>query len=221
MKTENSELMNRAKQSLQGKWGLAIGTIVVYILIVVVLSVIVQLIPQPIRILGSIGSMFVSAPLALGLQMFVLSISRNRDAKLEQLFDGFSRTGVCVGAYLIRGFYTLLWMLLLIVPGIIAAISYSQTSFIIADDTSIGAAAAVDKSKAMMEGYKLKYFYLCLRFFGLILLCMLTLGIALLWLYPYMMVTMAKFYDDIKGEDTQGIPSFGMGKDQPLDAGIV
>jgi len=37
-----------------------------------------------------------------------------------------------------------------------------------------------------------------LRFFGWFLLCILTLGIGFLWLYPYMQVSFAKFYEDIK-----------------------
>jgi uncharacterized membrane protein len=89
-------------------------------------------------------------------------------------------------------------MLLLIIPGIIAAISYSMTFYILADDNSLTAMEAIDKSKAMMEGYKLKYFYLSLRFLGWALLAILTFGIGFLWLAPYMMVASAKFYDDIK-----------------------
>jgi uncharacterized membrane protein len=58
---------------------------------------------------------------------------------------------------------------------------------------------ALKKSKSMMDGHKLKLFYLCLRFFLLALLCILTLGIGFFWLIPYGHVTMAKFYDDIKG----------------------
>ena len=73
-----------------------------------------------------------------------------------------------------------------------------MTFFIIADDETIEPMAALDKSKKMMYGYKLQLFYLCLRFFGLSLLCILTLGIGFLWLFPYMYVTLAKFYDAIK-----------------------
>jgi uncharacterized membrane protein len=96
------------------------------------------------------------------------------------------------------GLRILLWLLLLIVPGIIAAISYSQTFFILAEDNTIRPSEAIEKSKKMMDGNKLKYFYLCLRFLGLGLLCILTLGIGFLWLAPYIQVTNAKFYDDIK-----------------------
>jgi len=50
-----------------------------------------------------------------------------------------------------------------------------------------------------MDGHKEKLFYLCLRFFLLAILCLLTLGIGFLWLVPYVHVTMAKFYEDVKG----------------------
>ena len=136
--------------------------------------------------------------MVLGLAVFALSLARNQEARLEQIFLGFSNFGTAVGAYLLMVVLIILWMLLLIIPGIIAAISYSMTFFIIADDDSIGAMAAIDKSKLMMDGYKWKYFRLGLRFLGWALLCILTLGIGFLWLVPYMQVTMAKFYDDVK-----------------------
>jgi uncharacterized membrane protein len=190
MKTENVVLMQMAKESLNGKWGLAIGTLVVYILI----SVALQLIP----FVGPIASLIISGPFALGLAYFSLSISRNQNPKLENIFQGFNNFGTALGAYLLMILFIVLWALLLIVPGIIAAISYSMTFYIIADDNSIGAMEAIDKSKKMMDGYKLKYFYLGLRFIGWALLCILTLGIGFLWLMPYMQVSMAKFYDDVK-----------------------
>jgi uncharacterized membrane protein len=74
-----------------------------------------------------------------------------------------------------------------------------MTFYILADDPGIKPQDALKKSKSMMDGYKLKLFYLCLRFFLLALLCILTLGIGFLWLIPYVHVTMAKFYDDIRG----------------------
>jgi len=191
MKTENIVLMKMARESLQGKWGLAIGTFVVYILI----SGALQIIP----IAGPIAALLIGGPFLLGLSIFSLSISRNQDAKLEQIFAGFKNFSTAFAAYLLMCVFVLLWFLLLIVPGIIAALSYAMTFYILADDNSVGAMEALNKSKKMMDGYKLKYFYLMLRFLGLSLLCILTLGIGFLWLIPFMQVTMAKFYDDIKG----------------------
>ena len=193
MKTENVELMKMARESLKGKWGLAIGTYVVYILIISVIQVTSRFIP-----FVGLLSLIVVGPLVAGLAIFSLSLSRNKDAKLEQIFEGFNRFGTCVGAYLLMLLFILLWMLLLIIPGIIAALSYSMTFYILADDNSIGAMEAIDKSKQIMKGNKLKLFYLELRFIGWALLCILTLGIGFLWLMPYMQVSIAKFYDDVK-----------------------
>ncbi|MCK5358434.1 MAG: hypothetical protein KAJ48_08570, partial [Elusimicrobiales bacterium] len=51
-------------------------------------------------------------------------------------------------------------------------------------------------------------FLLILQFLGLVLLCLvITLGIGLLWLGPYVIVTLAKFYEDIKkNESTEEMP---------------
>jgi len=199
MKTENVVLMKMARESLKDKWGLAIGTFVVYFLIIGAIQAPVNFYSSPglsIAILPL--SLIIGGPFALGVSIFSLAISRGQDARIEQLFKGFNNFGTSLGAYLLMMLFVFLWTLLLIVPGIIAGISYSMTFFIIADDNNIGSMQAIDKSKSMMMGHKWKLFRLYLRFFGWGLLCILTLGIGFLWLMPYAQVTMAKFYEDIK-----------------------
>ena len=102
-------------------------------------------------------------------------------------------------------------MLLLIIPGIIAALSYAMTYYIIVDNESIGALEAIRQSKEMMRGNKWKLFCLGLRFFGWSLLCLLTLGIGYLWLIPYMAISFAKFYGDIssQGQMAETVPVEG------------
>jgi uncharacterized membrane protein len=190
MNTENITLMKAARESLKDKWALAIATFLIYTLL--------SSIPGSTRSSLSLVSLIIGGPLALGAAVFSLAISRQKEARLEQIFDGFNNFGTALSAYLLMLLYVILWTLLLIVPGIMAALGYSMTFYIIADDPSIKAEEALKKSKAMMDGYKLKLFYLCLRFFLLALLCILTLGIGFLWLIPFVNVTMAKFYDDIK-----------------------
>jgi uncharacterized membrane protein len=55
----------------------------------------------------------------------------------------------------------------------------------------------------MMQGRKMKLFLLDLSFIGWILLSILTLGIGLLWLLPYMYSARAAFYEDILAEGKQ------------------
>ena len=193
MNTTNLVLMKMARESLKDKWGIAIATFLIYALIIGIVKGSAETYTFVNLIL-----LLISGPLSLGVSKFTINISRNQEARIEQLFDGFTNFKTSLGAYLLTVLFTLLWTLLLIIPGIIAALSYSMTFYIIADDDSIGAMDAIDKSKKMMDGYKWKYFCLGLRIFGLALLCILTLGIGFLWLFPYASVSIAKFYDDIK-----------------------
>jgi len=186
---ENVVLMRMARESLKGKWGVAIGTFLIY-----------GLIMSSFGAMHSVGviSLLIAGPMALGAATFSLSISRSKEARLEQIFDGFRNYANALVTHLLMTLYIVLWMLLLIIPGIIAALSYSMVFYILADDKSLKPKEVLDKSKKMMDGYKMKMFNLCLRFFLLALLCILTLGIGFLWLIPYINITMAKFYDDIK-----------------------
>jgi len=190
MVKENKELMAEARESLSGNWGLAIGTFLVYGIIISSL--------QFIPVVGSVLALFIAGPMLVGVSMFSLSLSRGENARLEQIFEGFKNYGTVLGAYLLMVLFIFLWMLLLIIPGIIAAIAYSQTFYILAEDDAISSMDALKKSKEMMDGYKWKYFCLGLRFIGWVLLCILTLGIGFLWLSPYIQISYAKFYEDIK-----------------------
>ncbi|MFC2137945.1 DUF975 family protein [Bacteroidota bacterium] len=190
--TENKVLMEQAREALRGRWAMAIGTYLIYMLLIIGI--------QSIRGLGSIASLIISGPMSVGVAIFSLSIARKQDAFFEQIFRGFKKFENSLVAYLIIILFVILWSLLLIVPGIIYAISVSLTFYIIAEDDKIKPKEAIDKSRQMMDGYKAKFFYLCLRFFLWSLLCMLTLGIGFLWLIPWMNVTFAKFYDDIKDQ---------------------
>ncbi len=192
MENKNALLMKQAREILEGKWGLAVGGCLVYMLIVLIVGS-----PDDI---GPILGILIDGPMLLGLSLFSLSLSRRQDASISQLFLGFNDYVRTFVAYLWMMLFILLWTLLLIIPGIVAALSYSQMFFILAEDKSISAKNAMKKSKAMMKGNKKKLFYLCLRFTGWFLLSILTFGIGFLWFMPYFQVTMALFYDDVSGK---------------------
>lgn len=180
--------MTHAREALAGKWGLAIGATLVYYLIFG-FSNIIPFLP-----------LFLNGPMTLGMSILSLKLSRNEDPKFEQIFEGFKRFGAALVASLLMTLYAALWTLLLIIPGIIAMLSYALTFYILADDNSINATEAIRKSKKMMMGHKWELFCLIFRFTGWILISILTFGIGLLWTTPYMHVSFAKFYDEIKGK---------------------
>ena len=195
-KTENRTLMRQARESLRGSWILAVLTFLVYVLVLAI--------PQMIPKAGGLISLLITGPMWLGLCIFSLAISRKQGPQCEQIFFGFKRFGVSLGAYLLQTIFIILWAILLLIPGIIAALSYSMTFFIIAENDSIGPLEVIRESKKIMYGNKWKFFCLNLRFIGWGWLCILTLGIGFLWLSPYMLVSFAKFYDDLIKKDESG-----------------
>lgn len=193
--TENKILMANARDSLRGFWGLAIGALIIYFLVFCVLGL--------FPVIGTIATYIIVGPMTVGGVRFTLSVSRREKPEIGQLFSGFDRFGTHLAAYLLQTLFVCLWTLLLIIPGIIAALSYSMTYFIIAEDSSISASEAITKSKKMMKGNKWKLSYLGFRFTGWFLLAMLSCGIGFLWVGPYMYVSYAKFYDDLKTVEDQ------------------
>lgn len=100
----------------------------------------------------------------------------------------------------------LLYLLLLLAGSIVSFIvllGFTLADLLLIDNENLGAIDAIRQSWAMMHGNKGRFFYLQISFFGLALLCILTLGIGMLWLYPYMMTTEAFFYLDLTGEIDQ------------------
>jgi len=182
--TENRILMEKARKSLSGNWEQPILTYLVYCLITGI---------------GGPAGLIIGGPMQFGASFFSLNLSRNKKAEFIQIFDGFkTKVSESIIAYLLMVLYVVLWSLLLVIPGIIAAISYSQTFFILAENKNISGVDALEKSKKMMMGRKGKYFELCMRFTGWFILSILTMGIGFLWLIPYTQVSFANFYKDIK-----------------------
>ena len=195
--------MKEAYASLKGKWGLAIGG-----------SLLVLLISMTVALVGwgiagadwgaNLTSLIFAPPLAIGMTIFFLNISRDNNPEIDNLFIPFKTSWVnSILAYFMMGVLAAVGFILLIIPGIIAILMFSQVFFIMGEDKEIGAYDALVKSMNMMKGYKWKFFRIILRLMGLVILCIFTLGIGFIWLAPYINVVYAKFYDDIKAN-----PSF-------------
>ncbi len=225
---ENKILMKEAKKSLSGKWLLVIGTFLVYLVIIAFPTAIIK--PYILQSILSLLQALSIPALMLGINIFSLSIARDEDASFEDLWTGFAEWWRAIKVTFLVNIIILLSLILLIIPGVIMALSYSMVYFILADD-DLGAIDTLRKSRKMMDGYKWKNFRLQLRFLGLFLLCFFPMGIAvflsapnvtplyyfdnfysviplslifltivgLLFLIPYIYVTTAKFYDDVKG----------------------
>lgn len=150
----------------------------------------------------------------LGLARYNLDLlTKENPPAFRTLFSRFSIWGKAFGLRFMTGLFTALWMLLLIVPGIIAAYRYAMAPYLMAEYPEMGVREAIAKSKELMQGNKGRLFCLQLSFIGWQLLSALTLGIGGLWLMPYQNAATAAFYLDVTnrakvltGEDAAEAP---------------
>jgi uncharacterized membrane protein len=200
---DNEAIRREARELLKDKWGmLALVWLIMY--------AIYSLAPVTGG-LGGIIPLILGGPLTLGISQIFLKLWQRHDFRVEEMFDGFKDFTRSLVAYLLMALYVFLWSLLLIVPGVIAAISYSMTFFIMAEDPQIEATEALRKSKQMMEGHKTVYFMLMLSFIGWFLLACLTCGLGFLLLSSYTSMASVIFYKRLKGmalqqEQPQQVP---------------
>ena len=112
-----------------------------------------------------------------------------------------------VGALLL---YILIGFILMVI-GIIIALpqyyAYSQVEFILCDTLENQSYESTFKiirtSRQMMKGYKGKRFVLDLSFIGWYLLTAITLGIASIYVYPYVYTAQTLFYEAVLKEQDQ------------------
>ncbi|MDR0316374.1 MAG: DUF975 family protein, partial [Treponema sp.] len=187
----NSELRAQARAQLRGGWLPAVGITFLFCILVSVAAGIALL---PLLIIGG--------PLCLGYYSYFLRKARGEEAVIENLFHGFNDFGRSFVLFLLELVLITLWSLLLVIPGIIKTLSYSMAFFILKDNPGMSSLDAITASRKMMKGHKGKLFCLCFSFIGWCLLCALTGGIGYFWLGPYMQLSMANFYEDIKNGDS-------------------
>ena len=143
-------------------------------------------------------------PLNVGARKFFIQNASNPETKVDGLNVGFGfgkNYRDIVFSMLGTQMITLLWTLLLIVPGIYKAYCWRLVPFIIADDPEITGKEARAKSNAMMNGSKWASFVLDLSFIGWKLVGALTFGILnIVFTNPYEAATDTELYLELKAQ---------------------
>ena len=125
--------------------------------------------------------------------------------------DGAATPKELVGAYkkdykkffllqLINYVFTVLWGMLLIVPGVLKAMSYRMSYFLLAEHPELTPWEAHKASVKLMKGQEKKLLLLMATFAGWAILSALTLGVLGCWLAPYREAAIAAFYEDLREE---------------------
>ncbi len=198
--TENfrpTVLRNQAYEALRGKWTPAVVTSLVFCILLGV-AVSLSRVNALLYLIAYLGG---ASIVAIGMLYACWDLfTKGTLPEAGALFAPFKQYARTVGAVLLVFVYTLLWTLLLVIPGIIKAYSYSMTFYILRENPEMTAGDAITASQKMMDGHKMDLFLLSLSFIGWAILASITFGFVYLWLFPYIYTAYAAFYETLKKE---------------------
>lgn len=184
------QLMQKARTLLAPHWVLSIGVCLVYGLAVAV--------PAELNSYGEMLSFLLAGPLQLGLCFFFLNLVRGEETRFELLFEGFKPLLTVLLSYAIIAALTIVGLILLIVPGIIVALGFSMTYYVIADDPEITFQVALEQSWKLTDGYKMELLVLNLRFIPWYIIGLLCLIVGVFAVIPWHNTTLALYYEHLK-----------------------
>ena len=158
---------------------------------------------------------------AVGFDIFLLRTVRGDNPSFGNLLDGFGFIGRILLLNILTGIFVSLWSLLFIIPGIIAAYSYSMATYLLIDHPEYSVMDCIRASKHMMRGHKGERFVLDLSFIGWACLISLSampglsiLSAVQLWTVPYMNMTFVLYYEVLRTGGIQLPISWESGQDQ-------
>ena len=138
------------------------------------------------------------AVLSAGCTIYHLGVRSGQEMGYSSLFDGFSFVGKVILLQIIIFIYTFLWSMLFIIPGIIAGYRYRFALYNLCENPEMGVMEAIAMSSAQTRGHKMDLFVLDLTFIGWSMVCTLTLGVASIWVSPYIFQTDLGYFQQIK-----------------------
>lgn len=123
----NKEIRQFARQELKGYWTMPVLATFVFMFITLLCGA-----PNMLAAVGSLKfriamqstnllfAIFVTVPLSYGLNLAFLGFLReDKEDTVPQMFAGFKAYGRAISVVLLTYIYTVLWTLLLFIPGII------------------------------------------------------------------------------------------------------
>jgi len=147
---------------------------------------------------SGIAPLIFDGPFGAGMAQFFLRLVRGEQPGIGTMFLGFSKFLRNIRVWLLQVIFVLLWAVLLIVPGVVAALRYSMVWFVLADEPELTAREALDRSKALTKGRLGDLFVLAASFFWWLCFGIVTLGIGFLYVVPYVQTTWALVYEGLR-----------------------
>ena len=143
---------------------------------------------------GLLSSIFIGNVISVGEQNYFIK-NHYENPAINEIFQGFKGNYLnVVKIMFIMELKIMLWLLLLVVPGIIKAYEYSMIPYLLAENPNITMDEAFSLSKQMTTGQKMNLFVLDLSFLGWYFLGFLCFGIGALFVKPYDVAAFTEVY---------------------------
>lgn len=221
MKLISAEYKEIARDALKGNWGRAIGAMLIaaclgafftslyfishFMFIMSVAIRIFENLPHYFLMLVGIGIVlavfffFAGGPARFGYIDFNLALLDRREAVPSMVLGRFSLIWKGMYMKIALFFYELFFTILLIIPGIVTMYAYAMVPYILEEKKDYTVGKAMKMSRKIMRGHKWELFCLRFSFLGWYILSLLTFGLALFYVLPYMNTAEAVFYNEISG----------------------
>ena len=207
-----NEIFLKSINDCKKNWGMVLAMSGILMIFKIITFFIAFLMPEFIT---SILDFILTACITAGLFSCALTAVRGEKPEFGDLTVGFGeKAGRVMFRHLLEGLFIFLWGLLLIIPGIIKGIGYSQSLFILLENPDLTASQCLKESESLIDGCKTDYFvmdiiwglislgiivpvYLLLLSLGgsdLYGILEITLTLAQLLIYPLYILFRANFY---------------------------
>lgn len=200
-----SELKNRAKQDIKGNVFICFIAAIIPVLIAGLPSALFSRGGEPIiyfiGIINLIVTIFIF-PMQTGVKLVFLQLSESRKSELNNLVVPYKNGAMweIIKAKLLSALYIILGFICFVIPGIYLALKYAMVDYVFADNPDLKYDEAMKMSGEIMKGQKMRLFVLGLSFILWFFAIIFTIGIALIYVIPYIEATIANFYMDIRIE---------------------
>ena len=175
------------------------------------LAYMAELSPSPGAQLINLLLQIVMNIVSVGFIIFLLNSIRANAPCFGNLLDGFGMPWKIIWLNFLTGLFVMLWSLLLLIPGIIAAYRYRLAVYLLIDHPEYSAMQCIRESKRLMTGRKWELFMLDLSFFGWALLGVVPVigWIVEIWNTPYFATTYALYYEAVTGHGSAQNRGYG------------
>jgi uncharacterized membrane protein len=152
---------------------------------------------------SGLGPLIVDGPFSAGMANFFLQLIRGQNPGMGTMFQGFSNFWRNIRLWLLQVVFVVLWGLLLVVPGVVAALRYSMAWFVAVDEPELTAREVMERSKQLTKGRLRDLFALAVSFVWWVGFGIITLGIGFLYAVPYIQTTWALVYEGLKAAEVR------------------